>query len=143
LWPLARRSASLSRQRANSGHKASERASCRCRAGSYSTSNRRTTGLACCGAAHQSYRSKRSRCEISLVFPCGRWLPDEDKLQTAGWAKYSHEQYGLPAWGSSGPYKKVYEKFGITGDSTFPFHAWSPARISPFHRHCSCRKESS
>jgi transketolase len=24
----------------------------------------------------------------------------------------------LQAWGSSGPYKKVYEKFGITGDST-------------------------
>ena len=41
-------------------------------------------------------------------------------LQTAGWAKYSHEQYGLPAWGASGPCKKVYEKFGITGDSTFP-----------------------
>ena len=44
------------------------------------------------------------------------------KLQTAGWAKYSHEQYGLQAWGASGPYKKVYEKFGITGDSTFAFH---------------------
>ena len=40
------------------------------------------------------------------------------RLQTAGWARYSHEQYGLQAWGSSGPYKKVYEKFGITGDST-------------------------
>lgn len=24
----------------------------------------------------------------------------------------------MQAWGSSGPYKKVYEKFGITGDST-------------------------
>lgn len=43
------------------------------------------------------------------------------KFQTAGWAKYSHEQYGLESWGASGPYKKVYEKFGITGDSTFPF----------------------
>lgn len=39
-------------------------------------------------------------------------------LQTAGWQKYSHEQYGLPAWGASGPYLKVYEKFGITGSST-------------------------
>jgi len=38
--------------------------------------------------------------------------------QTAGWHKYSHEQYGLPAWGASGPYLKVYEKFGITGSST-------------------------
>ncbi|KAG6831491.1 hypothetical protein H0H87_005058 [Tephrocybe sp. NHM501043] len=35
----------------------------------------------------------------------------------AGWAKYSHEQYGLPAWGASGPYQKVYEKFGITGSN--------------------------
>jgi len=27
----------------------------------------------------------------------------------------------LQAWGSSGPYKKVYEKFGITGESTLLF----------------------
>ncbi|KAI0282562.1 transketolase [Russula aff. rugulosa BPL654] len=40
-----------------------------------------------------------------------------EALSTAGWARYSHEQYGLQAWGSSGPYKKVYEKFGITGDN--------------------------
>ncbi|TFY71741.1 hypothetical protein EVG20_g1262 [Dentipellis fragilis] len=40
-----------------------------------------------------------------------------EALSTAGWAKYSHEQYGLPAWGASGPYKKVYEKFGITGSN--------------------------
>ena len=65
------------------------------------------------------------------------------KFQTAGWAKYSHEQYGLESWGASGPYKKVYEKFGITGDSTFPFHAWSLARASPLHRHRSRRKEGS
>ncbi|KAI0287907.1 transketolase [Russula brevipes] len=40
-----------------------------------------------------------------------------EALSTAGWAKYSHEQYGLQGWGASGPYKKVYEKFGITGDN--------------------------
>jgi len=40
-----------------------------------------------------------------------------EALSTAGWAKYSHEQYGLPAWGASGPYQKVYEKFGITGSN--------------------------
>ncbi len=28
------------------------------------------------------------------------------------------QQYGLPSWGASGPYQKVYEKFGITGSST-------------------------
>ncbi|KIK91435.1 hypothetical protein PAXRUDRAFT_797644 [Paxillus rubicundulus Ve08.2h10] len=38
-----------------------------------------------------------------------------EALTTTGWQKYSHEQYGLPAWGASGPYQKVYEKFGITG----------------------------
>jgi transketolase len=40
-----------------------------------------------------------------------------EALSTSGWGKYSHEQYGLPAWGASGPYKQVYEKFGITGDN--------------------------
>ncbi len=40
-----------------------------------------------------------------------------EAASTAGWQKYSHEQYGLPAWGASGPYLKVYEKFGITGSS--------------------------
>ncbi|KAF8201481.1 transketolase [Pholiota molesta] len=41
---------------------------------------------------------------------------------TAGWEKYSHEQYGLPAWGASGPYLKVYEKFGITGSKSCDFY---------------------
>ncbi|KAI1790799.1 transketolase [Ganoderma leucocontextum] len=40
-----------------------------------------------------------------------------EAYSTLGWAKYSHEQYGLPGWGASGPYKKVYEKFGITGSN--------------------------
>jgi transketolase len=40
-----------------------------------------------------------------------------EALSTVGWQKYSHEQYGLPAWGASGPYQKVYEKFGITGSN--------------------------
>ncbi|KAI0029841.1 transketolase TktA, partial [Vararia minispora EC-137] len=39
-----------------------------------------------------------------------------EALSTAGWAKYSHEQYGLTTFGASGPYKKVYEKFGIAGN---------------------------
>jgi len=64
-------------------------------------------------------------------------------LKTAGWQKYSHEvriprlhtnlqgrsytlqQYGLPAWGASGPYQKVYEKFGITGTSKLARHTSS------------------
>ncbi|KAI6111509.1 transketolase [Pisolithus thermaeus] len=38
-----------------------------------------------------------------------------EALSTLGWQRYSHEQYGLDGWGASGPYTKVYEKFGITG----------------------------
>lgn len=40
-----------------------------------------------------------------------------EALSTAGWQKYSHEQYGLTGWGASGPYQQVYEKFGITGSN--------------------------
>jgi len=40
-----------------------------------------------------------------------------EALTTVGWAKYSHEQFGLYGWGASGPYQKVYEKFGITGSN--------------------------
>ncbi|KAJ6546477.1 transketolase [Mycena vulgaris] len=40
-----------------------------------------------------------------------------EALSTVGWERYSHEQYGLPSWGASGPYLKVYEKFGITGSN--------------------------
>ncbi|KAF5330652.1 hypothetical protein D9619_005942 [Psilocybe cf. subviscida] len=40
-----------------------------------------------------------------------------EALSTAGWQKYSHEQFGLASWGASGPYLKVYEKFGITGSN--------------------------
>ncbi|KAG6828670.1 hypothetical protein H0H92_007085 [Tricholoma furcatifolium] len=51
------------------------------------------------------------------VFPDGAPVISLEAASTAGWAKYSHEQYGLPAWGASGPYQKVYEKFGITGSN--------------------------
>lgn len=37
---------------------------------------------------------------------------------TVGWAKYAHEQFGLPSWGASAPYQKLYEKFGLTPSST-------------------------
>lgn len=38
-----------------------------------------------------------------------------EAYSTLGWERYSHEQFGLKAWGASGPYEKVYEKFGLTG----------------------------
>ncbi|EIN07791.1 transketolase [Punctularia strigosozonata HHB-11173 SS5] len=40
-----------------------------------------------------------------------------EALSTVGWAKYSHEQYGLTGWGMSAPYQKIYERVGITPDN--------------------------
>lgn len=40
-----------------------------------------------------------------------------EALATMGWHKYSHEQFGLEGWGASGPYVKVYEKFGLTSSN--------------------------
>jgi len=40
-----------------------------------------------------------------------------EAASTAGWAKYSHEQWGLPGWGASAPFEKIYEHFGITGSN--------------------------
>lgn len=58
-----------------------------------------------------------------------------EAASTAGWQKYSHEQFGLSAWGASGPYLKVYEKFGITGTSkrilSSPLHV-----LLTLCRHC-------
>lgn len=75
-------------------------------------------------------------CKVRVVsLPCWRVFdaqPQEYKLSvlrsgapvlsveayaTYGWERYSHEQFGLSAWGASGPYQQVYEKFGLTGKS--------------------------
>lgn len=39
-----------------------------------------------------------------------------EAYSTYGWGGLSHEHFGLKAWGSSGPYDKVYAKFGLTPD---------------------------
>ncbi|KAF8575557.1 putative transketolase [Ramaria rubella] len=38
-----------------------------------------------------------------------------EALTTMGWAKYSHEQFGIDTFGASAPYQKVYAKHGFTG----------------------------
>ncbi|KAI9566511.1 transketolase [Boletus coccyginus] len=60
---------------------------------------------------------KQDKAYRLSVLRSGAPILSLEALSTVGWQKYSHEasQYGLPAWGASGPYKKVYEKFGITG----------------------------
>lgn len=79
---------------------------------------------------------KQDKAYRLSVLRSGAPILSLEALSTLGWQKYSHEasvecvwgygyiddrlqQYGLPAWGASGPYKKVYEKFGITGESTY------------------------
>ncbi|KAH8108116.1 transketolase [Cristinia sonorae] len=51
------------------------------------------------------------------VLRSGAPILSVEALSTVGWQKYSHQQFGLFGWGASGPYKKVYEKFGLTGDN--------------------------
>ena len=49
------------------------------------------------------------------VLRSGAPILSVEASSTAGWAKYSHEQFGLPAWGASAPYERVYEEHGLTG----------------------------
>ncbi|KAK9468129.1 Transketolase, thiamine diphosphate binding domain-containing protein [Lipomyces arxii] len=50
------------------------------------------------------------------VFPDGHPIMSVEVMTTLGWSKYSHEQFGINRFGASGPYQKVYEKFGFTGE---------------------------
>ncbi|KDQ14592.1 hypothetical protein BOTBODRAFT_32723 [Botryobasidium botryosum FD-172 SS1] len=51
------------------------------------------------------------------VLRSGAPILSVEAYATMGWERYSHEQFGLPSWGASGPYDKVYEKFGLTGSN--------------------------
>ena len=48
------------------------------------------------------------------VFPVGVPVVSVEASAIHGWAKYSHAALGLTWFGASGPYEKVYEKFGLT-----------------------------
>lgn len=48
------------------------------------------------------------------VFPDGHPVMSAEVMTTLGWNKYSHEQFGINRFGASGPYTKVYERFGFT-----------------------------
>ncbi|KAF8326391.1 putative transketolase [Cantharellus anzutake] len=51
------------------------------------------------------------------VLRSGAPILSVEAYSTIGWERYSHEQFGLKGWGSSGPYDKVYAKFGLTGSN--------------------------
>ncbi|KAI9755715.1 MAG: Transketolase [Lichina confinis] len=48
------------------------------------------------------------------VIPDGIPSLSVEVMSTLGWEKYSHEQFGLNRFGSSGPYKDVYKRFEFT-----------------------------
>mmetsp|Transcript_32773 Transcript_32773/g.82262 ORF Transcript_32773/g.82262 Transcript_32773/m.82262 type:complete len:668 (-) Transcript_32773:98-2101(-) len=51
------------------------------------------------------------------VFPPGAPVLAVEAGTTNGWYKYAHAVVGMQSFGASGPYKAVYEKFGITPDN--------------------------
>jgi len=59
------------------------------------------------------FDSQDAKYKLS-VLPSGKPILSVEAYSTFGWRKYSHEQFGLQAWGASGPYEKVYEKYGLT-----------------------------
>ncbi|KAK9377276.1 Transketolase, thiamine diphosphate binding domain-containing protein [Lipomyces chichibuensis] len=74
------------------------------------------------------------------VFPDGHPILSVEVMTTLGWQKYSHEQFGINRFGASGPYLKVYEKFGFTpagiaerAEKTIEFWKGIPVR-SPIRR---------
>lgn len=48
------------------------------------------------------------------VLPNGAPIFALEAYGRLGWDQFAHEFFGLQSWGASGPYLKVYEKFGIT-----------------------------
>lgn len=48
------------------------------------------------------------------VLPSGAPILSVEAYSTFGWGQYSHDHFGLKAWGASGPYDQVYAKFELT-----------------------------
>ncbi|KAF7555869.1 hypothetical protein G7Z17_g1844 [Cylindrodendrum hubeiense] len=48
------------------------------------------------------------------VLPHGIPSLSVEVMSTTGWARYTHEQFGLDRFGASGPAKELYEKFEFT-----------------------------
>ena len=51
------------------------------------------------------------------VLPEGVPVLTVEASAVKGWERYGHAWVGMTTFGQSGPYTKVYEKFGITGDA--------------------------
>ncbi|KZZ93052.1 transketolase TktA [Ascosphaera apis ARSEF 7405] len=69
------------------------------------------------------------------VLPDGIPVLSVEPMSTMGWARYSHEQFGLNRFGASGPAKQVYERFEFTPEgiskravATVEFYKGVPVR---------------
>ncbi|CAG8439496.1 8532_t:CDS:10 [Diversispora eburnea] len=51
------------------------------------------------------------------VFPDGIPVLSVEALSTFGWLKYAHANFGMTTFGTSGPYKEVYQKYGFTPEN--------------------------
>lgn len=49
------------------------------------------------------------------VFPSGAPVLSVEAYSTFGWGALSHEHFGLPSFGASGPYQQVYDKYDLNG----------------------------
>ncbi|CAG8700762.1 36126_t:CDS:2, partial [Racocetra persica] len=52
------------------------------------------------------------------VFPDGIPVLSIEALSTFGWSRYAHVSLGMESFGSSGPYKELYKKYGFTPENT-------------------------
>ncbi|CAG8457498.1 6583_t:CDS:2 [Racocetra fulgida] len=52
------------------------------------------------------------------VFPDGIPVLSIEALSIFGWSKYAHANLGMRSFGSSGPYKELYKKYGFTPENT-------------------------
>lgn len=48
------------------------------------------------------------------VFPAGVPVLSVEAQSTFGWSRYAHGSVGMTSFGTSGPYKQVYDKFGLS-----------------------------
>lgn len=51
------------------------------------------------------------------VFPDGVPVLSVEASSTFGWREWAHASVGMTSFGASGPYKQVYEKFGLTASN--------------------------
>lgn len=74
--------------------------------------------------AKQSHEYKES------VLTPGVPIISVEAASTFGWDRYSHVQLGIDTFGKSGPFKKVYEAFGLTADTV----ATKGAKVVEFYK---------